>query len=114
MSAASQFMSTKAGKYTAVAAVGLVVVVLAYTFFKAEIGKVAKAAKDAATGKTNLLGTDLTSDADYGGAGVVGSLGSTVNELSGDNLDDAGTDFGTWLYDMTHPDQGPTNRTPSN
>ena len=71
--------------------------------------KAVQAAVD--TGKGIVTGDNaITKGTQYEGAGILGTLGATANELSGGTLEKLGGSLGTKVYDWLHPDEVTKNQ----
>jgi len=79
--------------YALVIVVGGVAVWLLWREIKKVGTGAADNAKNTLTGHQNFLGDPIVDDSPYSGFGVLGSLGSTFDEMSGGKLHE----FGDWI-----------------
>lgn len=86
--------------------------VAVYLFFKREVQQGASAAADFAGGV--LSGNNaLTQGTVYEDRGVLGTLGSAANEVSGGVLENFGSWLGGKIFDLTNDTSSVTARTPA-
>jgi hypothetical protein len=83
--------------YAVVIGVGVVAVVILYTFFKKEAQAVVEGVGGAVTGNNAL-----TRGTPYEGAGVVGTLGAATNAATGGLLGRFGSWLGGAVFEATH------------
>lgn len=54
--------------------------------------------------------SDVNKGTPYEGGGLLGTLGNGLDALSGRTLSTAGGSLGSWLYDVSHPWEGMTQK----
>lgn len=87
-----------------------IIVGVLYLVGKKAVVDVVNGAAGIAAGAGGLVSGNnpLTKGTPYAGAGVLGTVGSAVNDASGGYFQSIGESLGSWLFDVTHAAYDPS------